>query len=146
MRASRFSRYKILPRVSPCTQSVIKKKVQRNLYSPCPKAHRESSRVVRTWAPQPYKDVHKEPLSTHQTSPCLILSYVICRPRSSSAPVSCIPTKSIRPSARSLVHSRAVLRVAQIPLSLVATVLLQSSPYIHTLKKKYRFGRIERYV
>lgn len=105
MRASRFSRY-IDP--SPCLSLYVvgnKKKVQRNLYSPCPKAHRESSRVVRTWAPQPYKDVHKEPLSTHQTSPCLILSYVICRPRSSSAPVSCIPTKSIRPSVRPLARS-----------------------------------------
>lgn len=83
---------------------VDNKKRCRDLYSPCPKAHRESSRVVRTWAPQPYKDVHKEPLSAHQTSPCLILSYVICRP--SSAPVSYIPTKSIR----SLACSRALLR------------------------------------
>lgn len=53
------------------------KKRQKDLYSSCPKAHRESSRTARTWAPQPYKDVHKEPLSAHQTSPCLILSYVI---------------------------------------------------------------------
>lgn len=112
--------------------------MQRDLYSPCPKAHRESLRVARGRRSLIRTSVRS--LSAHQTSPCLILSYVI--PRPSSAPVSCIPTKSIR----SLACSRALLRVAQIPLSLVATALLQSSPHVYTRfqKKNPRFGQIRK--
>lgn len=152
MRASRFSRY-IDP--SPCLSLYVvgnKKKVQRNLYSPCPKAHRESSRVVYARGRRSLIRTSIRSLS-QLTKPHLALSYLTSFAVPVRRVLQCLASPRnpfVRPSARSLarsfVHSRAVLRVAQIPLSLVATVLLQSSPHIHTLKKKYRFCRIERYV
>jgi len=137
MHTSRCLRYKTLS-ISSYRVAGNKKKVQKDLYSPCPKAHRELSRAARTWAPQPYKDVHKESLSQlYQTSPCLILSCVICRPRPLSAPVSCIPMPA--KSIRLLALTPACSPNSTFPCCHSIATILSAHARTHTLKKKYLF-------
>lgn len=97
-----------------------------------------SSRVVHTWALQPYKDAHKKPLSAHQTSsPCLILSYVICRLRRALQRLA---------SSRNLFARMRVQPNSTFPRCYIVVKI--RSTHAHALKEKdtiYRIGQAQRY-
>lgn len=77
------------------------------------------------------------------TKPHLALSYLTSFAVPVRRVLQCLASPR-NPFVSTLARSRALLRVAQIPLSLVATALLQSSPHIHTLKKSAFIALVEK--